>query len=154
MKRSMAGRLLLALLLSTAAPAWAVFKCDSGGQVTYTDLPCDDGKTLDVAPTASADTADASRQVAQERKRLKTLERERHKREAAEQRELKKASSQRAARHRKCAAHARRQRLANEDVARTAGIANEKARRKAQRITEAYEAECGRWYEREMSVAR
>ena len=154
MKWSMSGKLLLVLLLYTSAPAWAIFKCESGGQVTYTDLPCDDGKALDVDVTASADAADASRQAAQERKRLKTLERERHKREAAEQRELKKASAKSAARHRKCAAHARRQRLANEDVARTSGIANEKARRKAQRVTEAYEAECGRWYEREMSVAR
>jgi hypothetical protein len=154
MTRLAAGKLLLLMMLGLAAPAWAVFKCEAGGRIAYTDTPCEGGKELEVGTAAPADTTSATRQAAQEKRQLKTLERERHKREAADERALKKASSESAARHKKCAAHALRQKHANEDVARTTGIANEKARRKARRITEAYEAECGRWYEREMSVAR
>lgn len=154
MKRETAGGLLLLMMLGLASPAWAIFKCDSGGRIVYTDTPCDGGKLLEVRTSAPEDAALAERQAAQEKRQLKTLERDRHKREAADERALKKASREGAARHKKCAAHALRQKHANEDVSRTTGIANEKAKRKAQRITEAYEAECGRWYEREMRVSR
>jgi hypothetical protein len=149
-----AGRLVIVLMLGLASPAWAIFKCESAGNVMYSDTPCEGGKVLDVKIPLPADTVEATSHAAREKQQLKTLERERHKREAAEQRELKKASRERAARHKKCAAHARRQKQARSEVSRTTGIANEKARRKAQQVTEAYEAECGRWYEREMSVAR
>lgn len=154
MTRAAAGKLVILMMLCLASPAWAIFKCDSGGRTIYTDTPCDGGKELKVDATVPDDAAAASRQAAQEKRQLKTLERERYKREAADERALKKASREGAARHKKCAAHALRQKHAREDVARTTGLANEKAKRKAQRITEAYEAECGRWYEREMSVAR
>ena len=145
--------LLLCLTLSVSAPALAVYKCESDGKVSYSDLPCDDAKPLDV-DTRSPDASDASRKLAQEKNKLKKLEHERHKREAAEQRELKNASRKSAARHKKCNTYLRRLKWANEDVAASTGRANEKAKRKARRITEEYEAECGRWYERELSVAR
>ena len=154
MTRTAAGKLLLLFMLGAATPAWSIFKCEADGKVSYTDTPCDGGKFIEAATTAPADATHAIRQATQEKRQLKVLERERHKREAAEERDLKKASRESAARHRKCAAHARRQKLANQDVARSTGIANEKARRKAQRITEDYEAACGRWYERELSLAR
>ena len=154
MKRTTAGKLLLLLMFAAAAPAWAVFKCESGGKVSYTDSPCDGGKVLDIDAREPAAAAAERRHAAHERQQLKSLERERHKREAADERDLKKASRESVARHKKCAAHAQRQKLAREDVARATGLANEKARRKEQRVTDAYEAECGRWYERELGVAR
>lgn len=152
MTRAAAGRLLVLMMLGLASPAWAVFKCDIDGRIVYTDTQCDGGKVI--AVPAPVDTALANQAGEKEKRKLKTLERTRHKREAADERALKKASTASAARHKKCAAHALRQKHANDDVSRTTGIANEKARRKAQRITEAYEADCGRWYEREMSMAR
>ncbi|HYC43490.1 MAG TPA: hypothetical protein VEB70_10950 [Noviherbaspirillum sp.] len=154
MTHGVAGKLFFFLMLGLASPAWAIFKCESGGKVVYADTPCEGGKVLEVRTPLIDDTVEANRHAAQDKHQLKTLERERHKREAAEHRELKKASRESAARHKKCAAHARRQKQARNEVSRTTGIANEKARRKAQQVTEAYEAECGRWYEREMSVAR
>lgn len=154
MMRTMTGRLALFLMLGLASPAWAIFKCESDGKVVYTDTPCENGKMFEVRIPIPADAMEANRQATQEKQHVKTLERERHKREAADGRELKKASRESAARHKKCAAHARRQKQANNEVSRTTGLSNEKARRKAQQVTEAYEAECGRWYEREMSVAR
>lgn len=147
---------LLGLALGLAIPlsASAVFKCQTGAAVTYSDLPCDDGKVLDLQTAPVSGEGEGAREAARERKMLKSLERDRHKREAAEERELERASRESAARHKKCAAHARRQRLAKEDAARTVGIANEKARRKVERITAEYEAECGRWYERELGLVR
>lgn len=144
--------LFLWMALGVTAPASAVYKCESAGKVSYNDLPCDGGKALDLNTAPAADSAGAAH--VQEKRKLKALERERHRREAAEERDLKKASKESAARHRKCETYARRQKWANEDVAKSTGIANEKAKRKAQRITEEYEAKCGRWYERELGFAR
>ena len=154
MRPTAAKLLCLALGLLAVFPASAIFKCDAGGKVSYSDTPCDGGKTLDLKTAPVSGDGEDSRQAAREKAALKSLERERHKREAAEQRGLRKAGRESAARHRKCATHARRLRIANQEVSRTAGLANEKAKRKAQQITEEYEADCGRWYERELSLAR
>lgn len=152
MTRAAAGKLLFLMMLVLTSPAWAVYKCTADGRIAYTDTPCEGGKVIDTP--APVDSKSANQAAALEKRQLKTLESARHKREAADARALKKASTASAARHKKCAAHALRQKHASEDVSRTTGIANEKARRKARRITEAYEADCGRWYEHEMSMAR
>jgi hypothetical protein len=146
---------LCALLgMVAAAPASAIFKCDVGGKVSYSDTACDGGKVIDIGSGRSGDAISAERQATQEKDKLKTLERERHRREAADERDLRKASRESAKRNKKCDTHIRRQKQANENIAKSTGAANEKAKLKAQRVTEAYEAECGRWYERELSLAR
>lgn len=149
-----AALLCLVVGLAATLPASAMYKCEQDGRVAYTDTPCEGGKLLDLKTSPATEEGDAKRQAAREMQALNALERDRHKREAADERESKKASRESAARHRKCAAHARRERLAIEDVRRSTGIANEKARRKAERVRADYEAECGRWYERELSLAR
>lgn len=147
--------LLCALLgMMAAGPASAIFKCEMGGKVSYSDTACDGGKVIDFGTPSPGEAISASRQSAEDKDKLKTLERERHRREAVEERELRKASRESATRHKKCASHARRQKLANENVAKSTGATNEKAKLKARRVTEAYEAECGRWYERELGLAR
>jgi hypothetical protein len=97
---------------------------------------------------------DSASRIAREKKMLKQLEKERHKREAVEDRERKISARAGAARQKKCDKLARRQKRAFEDVAASVGKANEKAKLKARRITEDYEAACGRWPERELSLAR
>jgi len=146
--------LLFGLAWCISAPVYAVYKCESGGRVSYSDLPCESGKVIKVNTASTADSTTARRQAASEKDKLQKLERERHKREAADEREDRKASRQQAARQKKCSKIALRQKRAQEDVAKSSGMANEKAKRKAQHITEEYEAECGRWYERELSFAR
>ena len=154
MRIASAPILFVFLAMGVAAPASAIFKCDAGGKVSYSDVPCDGGKVLEIKAGPSSDTDTGTRQAAKEKGKLQALERERHRREAVEERDLRKASRESAARHKKCAAHARRQKLANADVAASTGLANEKARRKARKITEDYEAACGQWYERELSLVR
>jgi len=150
------GIRLLCLIagLIASAPAAAIFKCDAGGKVSYSDMPCDGGKRLDINAAPVSGDSDAGRQAAREKEQLQALEHERHRRETAEQRELRKASRESAARHKKCEAHARRQRMANDDVRKSTGVANEQAKIKAQRVTADYEAACGRWYERELGLGR
>jgi len=153
MSLATARLLLLAIGLAAALPAAAVFKCEQGGKVSYSDLPCGDGKILDLNTVPAADGG-GPRQAAREKTLLKALEQDRHKRESAEARELNKASRASAARHKKCAAHQKRQQRANQEMSRTTGLANEKARRRFAQVTEDYENECGRWYERELGLAR
>lgn len=52
-------RVLVVLLLfvanfSSASPP-TVYRCDSGGKVSYSDAPCVGGKVIDVTPTLGAD---------------------------------------------------------------------------------------------------
>ncbi|HYD94647.1 MAG TPA: DUF4124 domain-containing protein [Noviherbaspirillum sp.] len=142
------------LLLALSAPAFAVYKCEAGGKVTYTDTPCDGGKLIEANHTAPADTGAAKREADLDQHKLKKLEGERHRREALEQRDLRKASHASAARQKKCANLARRQARANEEVARTAGIAGDKAKRKARHAADEFVAQCGQWYDRELGFAR
>lgn len=153
MKHTITGAVFL-VLTTLAAPAFAIFKCETGGKVTYSDEACPGGKVLDVNTSAATKSPDGNRQLAQEKSKLKRLEKERHRREAKEERERRGAARASAARQKKCAALARRQKRAAENVSRSVGKANEKARLKLRHITEDYEAECGRWPERELSVAR
>ncbi|RZI43021.1 DUF4124 domain-containing protein [Herbaspirillum sp. HC18] len=146
--------LLAAALLCVSAPALAAYKCESGGRVSYTDVPCDGGKVIELNAVSPDNSHTAERQTALERNKLSKLERERHRHEAAEERELRKASHESAARRKKCTTLQRRQKRSNEDVARTAGRANEKAKLKAQRVAEEYETQCGNSYERELGFAR
>lgn len=144
--------LIAALALCFSTPALAVYKCESAGKVTYSDLPCPDGKLLDIAVPAAPEASD--RQLAQEKKALAQLEKERHKREALEDRERKAANRADAAKRKKCGALARRQSHADELVRTSVGKANERAKLKARQVAENYEAACGRWPERELGLAR
>lgn len=148
------GRVLMACAaLCVSGQALAVYKCEENGRVTYGDQPCDGGRAVTL-PSTAPDASSTRRQAERDASTLKSLESERHKREAVEERELRSSSRQSAARHKRCAAHAAKQKRANQEVAATSGLANEKARQKARRVTEDYEAACGRWYERELGLAR
>lgn len=151
MIRTMA--ILLATLTGFATPAFAVYKCEADGKVTYSDEPCPGGKQLDLNITSVTNSSNGDSRLKQEKATLQKLEKERHRREAVEQRERQSANRANATRQKKCDGLARRQKRAAEDVSKSVGKANEKAKLKARRITEDYEAECGRWPNRELSVA-
>lgn len=140
--------------LLTSAPAYAVYKCQTDGRVTYSDQPCANAIVIDTIVPSAAEVKEASGSVTQEKKAAKRLEMERHKREAAEERERRSTAGAGAAQRKKCANFARRQKRANEDVASSTGAANEKAKLKARRINDDYEAACGRWPERELGFGR
>jgi type IV secretory pathway VirB10-like protein len=136
--------MLLCLLAFFAAPALAIYKCDSQGKVSYGDEPCPGGQALNIGgtPPANADTAVAEKRTAQEKTRVKRLENERHKREAQDEKELQRAAHAAAAKQKKCALLARRQKWANEDAAAATGKSSAKARLKARRVAEQFDTDC------------
>ena len=146
--------MLFVLMLGASASAFAVYKCESGGKIAYGDQPCANATVLDVTDAPASDAKEAGRRLMLEKNAVKRLERERHKREAAEERERRSDASAGAAQRKKCAKFALRQKRAKEDVASSTGAANEKAKLKARRISDDYEAACGRWPERELGYAR
>jgi hypothetical protein len=142
-------RLLLALpLLLCSLPAWAVYKCDSDGKVTYSDAACANGKTVAIddargvkSPVPATSAKDKAVQQRLDKSRAaedKQLNRQREKQERAEARAKLVAEKQK----RKCAQLAQRKSWAEEDLRNAPAKAMEKARRKSQRAAENYRAEC------------
>lgn len=146
--------LLFGLALGISTPALAVYKCEADGKITYGDTPCPGGKILETAIPSSTDAREADRTAARERKALAKLENARHKREAAEERDLKSANRAAAAKQKRCDSFARRQKRADDVVRTSVGKANERAKMKARSIAEDYETACGRWPDRELGMAR
>jgi len=132
--------MFLLLLGSLTAPAFAVYKCESNGTVTYSDQHCPGGKVLDTGSAPA--TGDTARQNAENKAQLKRLEHERHKREAQEEKEQQRAAHAAAAKQKKCSLLARRSKWANEDAPAATGKAREKTKLKARRVAEQFEAEC------------
>lgn len=137
--------LLSALLISAAIPAFAIYKCESGAKVTYSDTTCVSGQSSDLGDpaTKSDNTSQVRRELAQQEAEVKRLESARHKREAQQQKLRKTALRTEAARQKKCASLARRKKWADEDAAIATGKSRENARRKARRAEEVYGSECG-----------
>jgi hypothetical protein len=142
-------RLLLALpLLFCTLPAWAVYKCESNGQVTYSDAACANSKPVVIddtrgvknpAPVAAAkDKAVQQRLDKSRAAEDKRLTRQRENQERAEARAKLVAEKQK----RKCAQLAQRKAWAEDDLRNAPVKTMEKARRKSQRAAENYRAEC------------
>lgn len=135
---------LLCLLLSLSLPAMAVYRCEAGGKITYSDQPCPGAKLVEVNTKVTPnESARAAAIASQEKAKLKRLENERHKREAMDEKERKQLARAAAAKQNRCRAIAQRKVWADEDAAAAAGKAHDKAKRRVRRITEQYEAECG-----------
>ncbi|CAN5173532.1 hypothetical protein BH11PSE11_BH11PSE11_36210 [soil metagenome] len=141
--------LTLCGLIFSSSSALAIYKCDSGGSVTYTASPCADGKGIDLGSKVTirpseADNALAAKQSAQEKTELTRLENTRHKREAIEAREQRRAAKANAAKQKKCQSLAQRRKWAAEDAAKATMKAAEKAKLKLRRLDEKIELECGK----------
>lgn len=140
--KTISRHMLTALMMLCTAPAFAIYKCESGGRVIYSDAVCINGKVLDINAAQPADADAAMRHAAQEKRQAEQLERSRQKREASEEKEHKRAARAEAAQQKKCDTLARRQKWAEEDAASAAGRKADTARRKARRAAEEYLAEC------------
>jgi len=140
MKMRTTAYLISACILCLSAPAFAVYKCESNGHVTYSDSPCPGGRQLDISP--APDATDARKRAAQEKQVLNRLESEQHKTELKEEQDRRQAASRQAAKQRKCASLERRKKWASEDAATAYIRSAEKAKRKARRAEEIFEAEC------------
>lgn len=138
--------LLIALLLSFCTPAFAIYKCEANGRISYIDTPCPGGRLITTVPTTptSSERAQAEHQLAQEKNQVRQLQQERRQREAAENKQQVRAARFYAVKQKKCTSAALHKKWAEEDAAQAGGKSVSKAVRKARRAAEKYEMECGR----------
>lgn len=140
-------RLLIALfLLAAPLPALAIYKCESAGKVTYSDMPCSGARSVTittdhntVGPGPAGDDARLERQ----KEELARLQRARHQREAREEKAAMKAARAFAAHEKKCAALAQKKQWREEDAAMATGRKAARTRLLARRMGEKYQLECG-----------
>lgn len=141
--------LLISILAAWTAPALAIYKCESGGKVSYSQLPCPAGNSVTLPDySETPEPGQARLQAAREKKEAARLEQARHQREASEEKEQQRIAKQRSQRtspaaQQKCAKLEMRKKWA-EDGARSPSLKEpEKASRNAQHLAERYERECG-----------
>jgi hypothetical protein len=125
-----------------ANPAFAIYKCEANGAITYSDAPCPGGKQLDIPGAEQPDAANAKQRAMRDKQALARLENERRKQELQDEKDRKKSARARAALEHKCATLDRRRKWAVEDAASATGKSADKAKRKARRAEELFEAEC------------
>lgn len=140
--------LLLSLLMAVSMPAMAVYKCESHGRITYTDIPCGAAqRELPLLPPP-ADAAGARQQAASERRQLATIEQSHEAARASREREHKRHGLDKAALagRKKCMLLGLEKKWSAEDAASTSHTVSEKNRglkKTARRKAERYDAECG-----------
>jgi hypothetical protein len=141
--------LMLAFLVSLSAPALAIYKCESDGNITYSDNPCGKGKSVKLEEATNStplpsDALKARHQAAREKNELKQIEKARQQQEAQEEKDRLKLARADAVKRKKCADLALQQKWAEEDANAASGKLAEKARRNARRKGEKFQLECGK----------
>jgi hypothetical protein len=138
--------MLTTLLLAACTPALAMYKCESGGKLSYSDTPCTDGKNVIIRDAAlqPADATGTSVRLLRDKTEANRLERERHQRESQDEKERLQAARAAARSHKKCDSLALRTKWAEEDAVHAAGKSAAKVKRRARRSAEKYELECGK----------
>lgn len=151
--------LMTLALLSQPAAADGVYKCSSGGKVSYADRPCTNGTATRLPPPAAVGVAppeanavttrDARTLVefeklrmAREKEQAREIARQQARDEAKTERERQRQVRAASARRKTCDKLRLRRKWAVEDVAHASGKAQEAARRKAKRQAEALAVEC------------
>lgn len=138
------GLLLLSMTI-VAAPALAVYKCETRDGTLYTDAPCA-GKRVELpAPPNASDPASARHLAEKERKQLATIEKqeehamnERRRREAGREKTM-------AAIRKRCTQLGLERKWSAEDAAASSRLVSERSdalQRQARRKAERFDAEC------------
>jgi len=145
----MPSLLLSVFLLFISFPALAIYKCESGGKISYSDLPCTDtqanSKTQRIAiPAAPPDSHIAQEKMMQDKKFLQVIEADRRKEKTSAEKERQRRYREQESKRKRCASLEQRARWAQENAVRTNIKNMSRERRKAQRATEKYELECGK----------
>ena len=138
-------RCLLLSLVFLSSPAFAIYKCNANGKITYTDLPCTSGTSIDLGSDGRASPADAAaahQRAEQEKRELTRLEKTRHQQEALAEKEQRVAAHAAMAKKQRCTGLERRAKWSAEDVATATSKHSEKVKRKARRASDVYQAEC------------
>lgn len=147
MRRLMFSTAVLSALLAASAPAYAVYRCAAGDQVSYSDQPCPAGRQqtyLDAPRPADPVQAEKEgRKLERQQQQLRQLQNARERATAAEESARARAEAGRQAHAKRCKLLELKAHWSAEDAA-AAGIKQQaKARKSAQRKNEQYQLECG-----------
>ena len=144
MRHLLPKSLVLILSFAAAAPALAVYKCQSGGRTLYSDLPCPGGTPVALGKThvATADAADARTRNAREKALVASIDKQHARDDAAHERQARAAARAGQVKKSRCATLARRAKWAEEDARAASSRSAEKAKTKARRSAEQFDAIC------------
>jgi len=131
--------LLLFLLLGPMS-AYAVYRCESQGNVSYSDLPCN-GRALDLSSQPAAPSRDDDA-MKRERGEVSRLQKLREQRERQDQQIRDLAARGAAARERKCRSLALQVKWRQEDVRESTLDKAQKAKVRLRRAEEKFDSEC------------
>jgi hypothetical protein len=137
-------------LVSTAAQsqteptAQTIYKCTTGGQISYGQAPCTSGHTVALDPVAAPATKAADHHTRVLRQQAEQLSGERHRREAKEERIEQRASAAAARARDNCARLRLHKKWADEDaaLARNKGQTKSQTGLKARRAAEKLALAC------------
>lgn len=135
---------VLAFALCGEAAAQSVYKCNIDGKITYGEAPCVAGVTTELAvpPAPPPAEPDAGTQLQRQKALAAKLEKERHTREAQDDREQARADAAATTRRKKCDKLRLHKKWADEDAFRAIGPAANILRLKALRQAEELAIEC------------
>jgi len=144
----MRNGILLSLLMAVSMPAMAVYKCESQGRITYTDIPCGTTQTALPPLPYAADAAAATQQAASERRQLAAIEKSQQAERVANDREQQRHKRDKTdiAHKKKCRLLELESKWSAEDAAAGSHTVSDKSqtlKKAARRKAERYEAECG-----------
>ncbi|MGV8898758.1 MAG: hypothetical protein ACOH2B_05885 [Burkholderiaceae bacterium] len=139
--------LLLALLYAVSVPAAAIYKCQTGTKITYSDIECVNEtetiiKTTDTFSQQGA--GDSSQRLATDKAELHRLRNERKREEALDDRSHAKYIRAATSKRKQCELLEQRQQWAEEDAANASKKSITTAQRKARRAAETYILACGK----------
>ncbi len=137
----------LAVLILTALCAGAharqLYKCSTGGTVTYASVPCDGAAVTELAvPAAPASDPASGAELKRQKALLAGFEKARRASETRDERAAQVAARAAAVRRQRCARLALKQRWADDVADRAAGFGKEALQEKARRMREVMALEC------------
>ena len=146
MRHPLPKLLVLILSFAAAAPALAVYKCERGGTTLYSDLPCPGGKDIALGNTqvAADDAADAKARNAREKALVAGIDRQRASEAAAHEKQARAETRAAQAKQSRCATLAQRVKWAEQDAGAASAHSADKAKTKARRAVEQFDAQCKR----------
>ena len=126
-----------------AAPAQQLYKCITGGKITYASSPCDGATVTPITVPAAPEPDPAAAQVlARQQKLLAGLEKQRQALDARDERANAAAARAGAVRRQRCARLGLQKRWADETADRAAGFGKQALQDKARRMGEVMAVEC------------
>lgn len=141
----MRSGLLLFSMMIVAAPALAVYRCETPTGILYTDIPCVVKQVELPPPPSASDPTSARKRVQQDREQLAAIEKREDRAQSERRRHGTGREKTTAAMKKRCTLLGLEKKWSAEDAASAAHLVSEKSetlKRHARRKAERLDAEC------------